>query len=190
MTTVRIDITDAQVVQAFNELGAKLGNLQPLMDELGALLESRVNLRFATKTDPAGRPWAEWAPSTAKRRRKEGRGTLLEYRRRMLDSLTHASGADFLEVGFGVDYAAPHEFGAHIQKAGHMREAHFKVDFKSGKSRFAKRSKANFEQWVSVPAHEIKIPARRMLTADGENLGEGDRAAIVARVRAWIEEAP
>lgn len=189
MTTFRIDIDDRQFVEYFNQLGRKLGDLRPAMDALGALLESRVHLRFDTKTDPAGAAWTPWAPSTAKQRAKSGRGTLLEQTRRMLDSLTHVADEDWLEVGFGVPYAAAHEFGAHVQVAARSQRAYFRQG-KDGTvgNRFVKKSKSNFAQWVTIPAHGFDLPARRMLTADGENLGRGDRAAILARLRAWIEE--
>lgn len=189
MTTLTLTVDDTQIIQAFNSLGAKLGKLSPLMSDLGAILESRVNQRFALKVDPTGQAWADWAPSTAKARAKSGRGTLLEYTRRMLDSLNHNSGADWLEIGFGVPYAAAHEFGAHIQRAASSREVYFKQG-KDGAvgNRFVKKSKSNFAQRVQVGAHEIDIPPRRMLTADGANLGAGDQQAILRRISAWLAE--
>lgn len=81
------------------------GQGKPINEAIGAALEQNANLRFDTKTDPAGNPWREWAPSTAKARAAEGRGTLLEYTGRLRDSLTHVADNDSVEVGFGVPYA-------------------------------------------------------------------------------------
>jgi phage virion morphogenesis protein len=190
MATLTITYDDRQFVEYFTALGRKLGNLQPVMDDIGAVLESRVNQRFATKTDPTGAAWEPWKPSTARRRAKEGRGSLLEYSRRLLDSLNHASGPDWLEIGFGVSYAGVHEFGARVEVAARSQRAYFKVDTETGRSRFATKKKANFEQWVTIGAHGFDIPPRRMLTADGENLGEGDREAVLQVLRDWLAASP
>lgn len=179
MTILKIELIDRQFADHLAQIAARLGNLRPVFDDIGAALESRTKIRFALKQDPTGAAWTPWAPSTERRRTKEGRGTLLEHTRRMLDSLTHTATDDAAYVGFGVPYAVSHELGADIKIASRSQRATFKVDKETGRSRFAKRSKANFEQWVTLPAYTITLPARRMLTADGKDLGDGDKQAVL-----------
>lgn len=186
MTAVAITIDDRQIVDYFHALGQRLGNPRPLLDELGAVLESRVQQRFDTKTDPAGAAWTPWAKSTARQRAKSGRGTLLEQTRRLRNSLTHAADRQSVTVGFGVPYAAAHEFGAQIERFAYSRRVNFKVDMETGKSRFAKKGKGNFQQQITYGAWTQKIPPRRMLTADGQNLGEADRRAVLEVLESWL----
>lgn len=105
--TVRVD--DKGLGLALKRMSSALKDMQPVFDEMGAVLERNVNLRFDTETAPDGSKWKPWAPSTAAARAKEGRGTLLRYTGRMRDSLTHVADSDSLEVGFGVPYAVYHE---------------------------------------------------------------------------------
>ena len=87
----------------------RLRNLEPTLAQIGGMLESRVNLRFDTKTDPDGKPWRPWQPATAKARAEERRGTLLEYTGAMRASLRWNLEKHTLTVGFGVDYVKRHE---------------------------------------------------------------------------------
>ena len=114
---------------------AHLEHPAQLMDSLGAVLESNINLRFATKTDPNGEPWAPLAASTRKGydkgdTNKKGKvvrsGSLLIRTGQMLRSLTHNAGDDWLEVGMnrltdGGKWQVPllHETGtAHMPRRG------------------------------------------------------------------------
>jgi phage virion morphogenesis protein len=109
---LRVAITDAGVGEMLRRLSKKLsGSLRPVLSDIGVVIESRANIRRDTKTDPSGRPWAPWAKSTEKRRAREGRGTLLDYSGRMWSSLTSVADTRSVTIGFGVDYAAVHEFG-------------------------------------------------------------------------------
>lgn len=186
MTTLKIELIDRQFADHLAQIAARLGNLRPVFDDIGAVIESRTEIRFALKQDPTGQPWKPWAASTERRRVKEGRGTLLEYTRRMLDSLNHVATPDAALVGFGVPYAASHELGASINIPARSQRATFKVDKNTGQSRFARRSKANFEQWVTLPAYTITLRARRMLTADGRDLGDGDKRAVLATLADYL----
>lgn len=88
--------------------------------KIGASLESRVQQRFDNKTDPLGHPWAAHSAATIaayrkkdtnKRGKHSARGSLLERTRRMRQSLGFASDLFGATIGFGVPYAAFHEFG-------------------------------------------------------------------------------
>lgn len=110
--TMRLDVTDDQVRRMLQALAQRMDNLRPVLNDIGAGLESNIQRRFDTRTDPTGKPWAPWAPSTAKQRAKSGKGTLMEYTRHLRGSLSYHADADSVEVGFGYPYAIHHEFGA------------------------------------------------------------------------------
>lgn len=86
-----------------------------LLNAVGATLESQIEQRFDTKTDPSGQKWAPLAESTKLRYQAKDkgrkRGTLLERSRLMRGSLTHQVQADSVLIGFGLDRAAYHELG-------------------------------------------------------------------------------
>lgn len=119
-----IRVADEQVMSALDRLQGRLGDLTPVMNRIGAELESVVHIRFEAKRDPSGAPWAPLAASTreryakADRRPRAGggvevarRGTVLERYGTMRSSLSYRAGPSQVEVGFGVPYALYHEFG-------------------------------------------------------------------------------
>ena len=70
MITIRVE--DRAVGDHLKRLQERLGNLEPALKEIGFTLENRIRTRFETQTDPDGRPWAAWRPSTAKVRTQRG----------------------------------------------------------------------------------------------------------------------
>jgi phage gpG-like protein len=95
------------------QLERRLGNLRPVMQGIGALLENRIRDRRETLTDPNGLRWAEWAESTRLTYPASGRGKLLDRTGAMWDrtgpqwTATESS----VRVGFDKGYATYHEFG-------------------------------------------------------------------------------
>jgi phage virion morphogenesis protein len=113
----RIDLQGHDALLArLGELAGALEDIDPLLNTIGAVLESAVEERFDAKRDPAGGAWAALAPSTAAAYARQdagrGRGTLLERTGLMRDSLGYnvVAGA-LVEVGFGRAYAQYHETG-------------------------------------------------------------------------------
>jgi len=100
-----ITVDSRALTQVLNDSLASLRDTKPVMRAIGRVLESNVQIRFDTKTAPDGSEWKPWAPSTAKARAKEGRGTLLEYTGRMRASLAVNVDKNRVEIGFGVPYA-------------------------------------------------------------------------------------
>lgn len=109
MTAVFVSITDVNVGKTLQAMRAQLSSMEPVYKAIGTKLESNINLRFDTKTDPAGKAWAPWSEYTKKKREKQKRGTLLEFTGRMRDSLTFIADNEGVEVGFGLEYAKYHE---------------------------------------------------------------------------------
>jgi phage gpG-like protein len=108
--SLAVRVTDRGVGLALRRMSALLSDMTPVHEAVGSRLERNINLRFDTQTGPDGSAWKQWAPSTAKARAAEGRGTLLQYTGRMRASLTHLADNDGVEVGFGVGYAVFAEF--------------------------------------------------------------------------------
>jgi phage virion morphogenesis protein len=120
---MRLDLRavgNRSVLAALRDIRQVVSNRAPMMEAIGAKLESNVNMRFDTKRDPSGTPWAPHRESTAawyamQDTDREGMhrraGTVLERTRMMRMSLGHDSGNDFAAIGFGMPYAIFHELG-------------------------------------------------------------------------------
>lgn len=108
---ITIAVQDQQVLAYLGRIQAKLKNLKPALSGIGMELEAAVSGRFESKTDPAGRAWDPWAPSTEASYPDDGNGTLLDRYGDMLDSLSWSATKDSVTIGFGQPYAAFHEWG-------------------------------------------------------------------------------
>lgn len=156
MTTIHIQ--DNGVTAALNELRDKVTHLQPIFNEIGEAIQLKVTDCFENEKSPDGINWAALSPRTLKKRGADAKK--LRDTGSMFRSLGHNSNNDHVEITIGQDYAPVHQFGAKIHHAARSQKAYFKVNHKTGASKFAKKSKANFEQWVTMGAHDTIIPAR------------------------------
>lgn len=128
MLTVTLESASVQDVLA--KLSARLSDLTPAMEGIGATLQSHISARFETQSDPLGDPWAAWAPATylsypragsagAERMGGEAHGRILDRYGDLLGSLTHQANATSATVGFGNPVAAHHEWGTkHMPRRG------------------------------------------------------------------------
>lgn len=83
-----------------------------LMDVVGATIESQTKRRIEDeKTDPEGTRWQAWSEGYAETRHQGN--SLLMGAGDLDDSLTHTVllGADCVEVGSNLIYAATHQYG-------------------------------------------------------------------------------
>ena len=62
-----ITLQDAVLHSYLQQLQAHLGDLSPVLDEIGNTLETNTRKRFRTFTDPEGNKWDAWQPNTRKR---------------------------------------------------------------------------------------------------------------------------
>lgn len=127
---IEITIDDRAVRAALERLQRRLADMTPVMQAIATALEANVEKRFETATDPAGRRWKRLAASTlsawldrdkGNRRKdgslsKKGRERLASRRPLydtgdLLGSLTSSASRSEARVGFGVPYAAYHEYG-------------------------------------------------------------------------------
>lgn len=127
MLTIYTD--DGAYRSQLERLHESLGNLEPVMDAIGARLESNIQNRFATSTDPNGQPWVVWKDSTedsyprpgtkAAGKFGPGHGRLLDRYGDMLDDLGYESDPNSVSIGFPQPYATYHEFGTkHMERRG------------------------------------------------------------------------
>ena len=94
-----------------NKLG---GDLTPLMDKIGALLENSTRERFETKRDPEGISWEQLKPATvARKRNKNGsiRGGILSDSGELRKSIGHIPNTQSVAVGTDRQYGQYHQTG-------------------------------------------------------------------------------
>ncbi len=91
-------------------LAAGLGDTRPLLEALGAEVESQTRRRIASeKSAPDGAPWPEWSEAYASTR--HGGQSLLQADGGLLDSIQSLVSGDLAEVGSNLVYAAIQQFG-------------------------------------------------------------------------------
>ncbi len=112
--TIELQGSDLMLAK-ISGLLARLEDPKDLMVAIGGQLEANIQLRFVTKTDPAGNAWDDIAKSTKKRYAKKypdgTPGSLLNRNQRMLGTLAHNAASDSVEVGFSSPYAIFHVTG-------------------------------------------------------------------------------
>lgn len=85
------------------------GDLKPLMQGIGAIVESSTRDRFRTKTAPDGSSWDDLKPSTVAA--KNGRGGILVDRGDFMRSITHHATSVSVQVGSDRPYSKYHQTG-------------------------------------------------------------------------------
>lgn len=107
-----ITVSNEGVVNALNALSQRMGDLSPVMRDIGQGLEREIINRFMGQRDPNGAAWHPLAKSTLLNRAKTGaKGGILEHYGTMLQSLSFEAGSNSVRVGFTQPYAVYHEFG-------------------------------------------------------------------------------
>lgn len=109
---MQIDVTHD--IPALNEHLATLqqrlnGNLTPLMQAIGSVLEGSTRQRFADKQSPNGVAWAVLMPSTVKA--KNGRSNILVDSGDLIRSITFHATSDSVVVGTDRPYGKYHQTG-------------------------------------------------------------------------------
>jgi len=149
--SIAVETQSNTVMETLKRLLAAAEDLSQPLNKIGDDFEARVDQCFADSRDPYGNAWEEL---------KVRDGQPLIDTSRLRNSYSHSVGPLSLRLGTNVEYAAVHQFGHTFTRYAQSRLNYFKVDMQTGKSRFAKRSKANFAQWSEVGEHGVTIPAR------------------------------
>lgn len=116
MTQVTIDASSDLPLLQDNiiQLTQKLGDLTPLMDAIGGILESSTRQRFNDKQAPSGVKWADLMPST---QAKKANNNILVQSGDLMASITHHVNATSTTVGTPKIYGVYHQFGTSDMKA-------------------------------------------------------------------------
>lgn len=146
-----------------------------MFENIGLALVTSTQHRFETSTAPDG---SIWPPSL---RALASGGRTLVLSTRLMRSITFQASASGVEIGTNVIYAAIHQFGGAILQAARQAVLHFKTNKRTGRTRFAKPSKADRAQKVAIGAREIRMPARSFIGLD-----ENDPGTIIKAAETWI----
>lgn len=172
MADLTITATDAAITNALTAALRldRLRNPVPLYKAWANYLERLVVQAYKTETAPFGAGWPALKPATLKRKR---RSTILRESGALYDSTVAQVLPDGVQVGSNMavgEYSllAIHQYGATINRKASERNVNFRVNTRTGRSRFASASRANFQQRVSVGSYSINIPARRVLPTDSQ----------------------
>jgi phage virion morphogenesis protein len=147
--TIEIKVQDAAIQGMIQQLLARLGDLTPLMRDIGEIIQERSMQSFATGTAPDG---SRWKPSW--RAKRTGGQTLI------LDEILKGSihvrpGKDQDKVGTPVKYAAVHQFGAARGSFGTVRanvKAHSRKTKKHGVQQVRAHTRRMQLPWGDIPA--------------------------------------
>jgi len=118
MVAIVIRIDDLEAREELARLDAAAGDLTPLMDGIGALLEQSARDRIEdTNRAPDGAPWER-----SFRAELDGGRTLFDSGR-LAASLTHQAGRSEVQIGTDLPYAGIHQTGGEIvpAEAGALR---------------------------------------------------------------------
>lgn len=145
MIAVRVGIKQDSVLAALGRLSLEGNDKVDLLDEIGISVAEDTRLRFTDGVDPEGEPWIPSLRATL-----QG-GETLRDTGRLMNSITHVTSANAVEVGTNVPYALPLHFGVtiHAVNGPYLR-------FKVPGGGWARKS-------------EVTIPARPFLGINDED---------------------
>lgn len=170
MANLTISIDDAELRKAIDRLYDRMSDLTPAMRDIGEYMLGATRDRFDNETAPDGSKWQALSPRYAARKVKMRNALqgILTRRGTLRDTIRYKASKSDVVVGSDRPYAAIHQFGGDIQNKGGSRTLNFKVG-RNGRSRFAKRSRANFQQTVNVGASSATILARPYLGVSAQD---------------------
>lgn len=112
---IRIDYRTEETDRLLDELRRRMGNLRPVMEAVGQVIQSGTQQRFIDQAAPDGTPWAPLSPVTIARRRRGPTATgsiqILRDTGRLMNSISYEATANQVSVFTNVLYAATHQLG-------------------------------------------------------------------------------
>lgn len=116
---IEVKVVDTAFRNELALLYRRMGDLTPVMQDIGSMMESRISDRFESRTDPTGKRWAPWAPSTVDSYPEDGNHQLLDRYGDMLLSRNSQADKNSVKIGFSQPYATYHEYGTkHMPRRG------------------------------------------------------------------------
>lgn len=142
MIAPRVVIDNRAVDAAFDRLLSMAGDPREGLNAVGRVVKAKIQIQFATGTDPYGRQW---------RPLKSRGGQPLRDKGLLMSSFDYAIEGHAVVIGTNLEYAPVHQFGATIRPKSSDPKARL---------RFMVNGKPVF-------AREVTIPPREMLPLDG-----------------------
>ncbi len=180
-TLLSVTVDDLQARAGAHRL--RQADTRDLVRQLGEYLLRSTKDRFKKENQkaPDGTPWQPLKPRYA-RRKKYNKDRILTLRGFLQRSFRYQPEGDAAAVvGSNHETAAVHQLGAIIEKLAHSRRQRYRSV--AGRTLFAgKRHKNATERWVTVPAHQVKIPARPMV-----GISTQDEIELADIVRDWLK---
>lgn len=185
---IKIEVDDAALTGALANVQAELGaaGLRATLADIGEYLLRATRELAAEEVSPSGYAWPALSPRYAKNKAKLRPGLpMLKFDNHMLgDRLSYQVMDDVLSVGTSAPYGAIHQFGGTIHIPARSQQAYFKMRKGEVDPKFVNKKKANFAQWVTLPAYDIEIPARPWL-----GVNDGDVEEILRIVGDHLQAA-
>ena len=150
---INVKVDDREVKEGFKKLQAKMGDLTPVMRDIGEIIITSIKRNF----EQGGRP--PWRESV---RAKRDSGKTLSDTGRLKNSLTIRAFSNRVIVGTNVKYAAIHQFGGVIP-ARTIKPINARALLIPTKNGFI------FRKSASIPA--TKMPARPFMLVQDEDWG-------------------
>lgn len=193
MPVLTIEVHDQAVQAALSRLAKRVGNLQPVLEDIAEDVVQRAKARFGTSSAPDGAPWKP-------KKKPDGRPPLVgasgNLRRQIV---RQAAGPNAVQIAATMAYSAIHQFGGSIERAAASVTVRHRTDAKGALLRsaimggkglvFAKAShKRATARSFATRAHTIVIPARPYLplTSAG-TLYPDEQRLVLAAIEAWLE---
>lgn len=177
-------------VSLTGSLTKRLRTMRPFLQEAGAYMQRKVQTNILQQRDFQGRQLKPLAPRTVEEKRRRRKSPdILRRDGGLLASMSYRlSGPNAVEVGTNLGYAPAVILGTGpytINIRGGQRTLRFKVDRKTGRSRFATRKRANFEQTVKTRDRTIQhpgLPRRQVLGISG-----ADRRVLAEMLQRYLD---
>jgi phage virion morphogenesis protein len=111
---ISVEVDDAEARRILNELKTRMGDIRPVLEAVGQIIQSGTQQRFIDQKAPDGTPWAPLSQVTIDRRRMRGIGgvEILRDTGRLMNSISYAVEGDSVRVFTNVVYAPTHQKGA------------------------------------------------------------------------------
>lgn len=171
MTYGQVELVDDALMRAIDGAINALQQSRPMMEDIGAKLESNARLRADRMVDPLGNAWAPLSPTTVAIYQSEWfiernphfaggiPGQLLKRSGQLLESLSYVPGDDYVDIGTS------------RQVPG--------------------KSQPTWEVGVLHEWGTVKMPRRGLLTADPEQgtIADSDAQDVLDIVQTFIDGA-
>ena len=180
-----LTLRDEDLGRTLEALARRLGDLRPVMQEIGETLVASAMLTFRAERDPWGQPWRPLSGVTLARRRQGPRPTastsILRDTGNLANSFSAQASADGVEVGTALVYAATHQFGAKRGQYGRYSQVSRWRKFAEGDFRKYAGTRKGFPiPWGDIPARPM-LPIRPDGRVELPASDEGEILALLTR---------